>query len=258
MWVLNIKRIPSHMRYLQRGVARGDPIDFASNPAQSLDHLVLAAALGEELHTDADAEKRPAFAANRLFERIDHAGHGIKATAAVGESSHSGQNNSVGARHDIRIARDQDRLTRPGVMRRSLKGFGRGMQVARAVVNDGDTHRCAPGSGKSPMTSDCPGAGAAAAGGCAGADAAGVGGDAGRRSGACRIQASKNRRSASSRSPPVTTPILRQWRRASLNRRSVLASSPARSEIRTPATTIANNEAPSARKAASSTAESKR
>src|SRR6516162_9587626 len=245
------------MRYLQRGVARGDPIDFASNPAQSLDHLVLAAALGEELHTDADAEKRPAFAANRLFERIDHAGHGIKATAAVGESSHSGQNNSVGARHDIRIARDQDRLTRPGVMRRSLKGFGRGMQVARAVVNDGDTHRCAPGSGKSPMTSDCPGAGAAAADGCAGADAAGVGGDAGRRSGACR-QASKNRRSASSRSPPVTTPILRQWRRASLNRRSVLASSPARSEIRTPATTIANNEAPSARKAASSTAESKR
>src|SRR5689334_12564982 len=127
------------------------------------------------------------------------------------------------------------------------------MQIARAIIDDGDAHRGAPGSGNNPITPD--GAGAALGG--TKADGGGFG-EAERRAGTRRIQASKKRRSASSTSSPVTTPTLRQCRRASLNRRNVPASRPTRSEINKPTATSANIGAPSARKPASSAADTTR
>jgi hypothetical protein len=39
--------------------------------------------------------------------------------------------------------------------RRTLERLGRRMQIAGAVIDDGDAHRDAPGSGNSPMTTSC-------------------------------------------------------------------------------------------------------
>ena len=62
---LRVERVPAHMRDLQRRVRRRDAVDLAGDPAQSRGHLVFAAALGHELHADADAEERPAAARAR-------------------------------------------------------------------------------------------------------------------------------------------------------------------------------------------------
>ena len=42
-------------------------------------------------------------------------------------------------------------------MRRALERLGGRMQIAGAVIDDGDAHRCAPGSGNKPITSEAPG-----------------------------------------------------------------------------------------------------
>src|SRR5262245_46444620 len=251
----DIERVPAHMRDFQCSVARSDAIDFAPDPAQPLDDFIFAPALGQQLHAYANAEKRPALAAHRLLERVHHAGHRIESAAAVGESPYSGQNNAIGGRDDLWIMRQRDRLIQSSLMGRTFKGLGRGMQIAGAIINDNDAHRCAPGSGNNPITPDGAGGGAV---GAPELEAGAPVGDGRRGAGACRIQASKKRRSASSRSSPVTTPMLRQWRRASLKRRSVPASSPASSEISRPAQTSANSEAPSARKPTSTAADTRR
>src|SRR5262249_54727787 len=150
----DIERVPAHMRDFQCSVARSDAIDFAPDPAQPLDDFIFAPALGQKLHANANAEKRPALAAHRLLERFHHAGHGIESAAAVGESSYSGQNNAVGAPHGLWVARPRDRLTKSSLMGRALKGLGREMQFARAVIDDGDAHRRTPGSGNKPITPD--------------------------------------------------------------------------------------------------------
>src|SRR5262249_44167484 len=51
-----IERIPAHVRNLQARVGGRDAIDLARDPAEPRRHLVLAPALGHQLHADADAE----------------------------------------------------------------------------------------------------------------------------------------------------------------------------------------------------------
>ena len=194
-------------------------------------HLVFAPALGQELHADANAEERPALAPHRFLERLDHAGDGIEPAPAIGKGADAGQHDAIGARHHGRIARHHDRLTDAGVLRRALERLGGRMQIAGAVIDDGDAHRGTPGSGKRPITPD-DAAGAACAVGAAGGGVA-----LAARWAATAPHApsqSKNRRSASSRSSPLTMPTFLQPRRRNVKRRSVLASSPTSAEIKMP------------------------
>ena len=88
----------------------------AIQPSPAVD-LVFAAALGQQLHADADAEERPAFAAHRFLERRDHAGDGVETAPAIGEGADAGQHHPVGRRHDRRIVRHHDRLSQAGISR---------------------------------------------------------------------------------------------------------------------------------------------
>src|SRR5580704_3637726 len=73
----DIERVPAHVRDFQVRVSRHDAIDFAGDPAKALGDFVFTAALGQELHADANAEERPAFLAHRLVQRPDHAVHRV-------------------------------------------------------------------------------------------------------------------------------------------------------------------------------------
>ena len=135
--------------------------------------------------------------------------------------------------HRARIVGYDNRLIEADVMRGALERLGRRVQVAGAVINDRHGHLAAPGSGNRPMMSgagDVCGVGDGGAAGGPGGEAVGPG----RGSEARRSQASKKRRSASSRLSPLTTPIFFQPRRASLKRRKVAASMPTNSAIRNP------------------------
>src|SRR5262249_8780472 len=129
------------------------------------------------------------------------AGDRVEAAPAVGKGADARQHHSVGAAHLLGIIGDHDRLVAPGLARSALERLGGRVQVAGAVIDDGDAHARAPGSGKRPMM---PGADAD---GPDGAGPAGVadGGGAARRAGSA-TQVSKKRRSAASRSSATTTP----------------------------------------------------
>ena len=95
----DIERVPAHVRNFQLRIARRDAIDFAGDPAQPLGDFVFAAALGQKLHADADAEERPALAMHRFLERRDHAVDGVEAAPAIGEGADAGQHHAIGGRH---------------------------------------------------------------------------------------------------------------------------------------------------------------
>src|SRR6266508_5736341 len=61
-----IERVPPHVRDLQISVRGRNPLDVARDPAQSLRHLVFAAALGHKLHAEANAEEGTAALAHAL------------------------------------------------------------------------------------------------------------------------------------------------------------------------------------------------
>jgi hypothetical protein len=119
---------------------------------------MLAADIGHQLHADANAEERPAVFQHALFERLDHAGNGVEAAPAIGEGADAGQHDAGGSGDIIRLAGDQDRLVVAAVARGALKSFRRCVKIARAVIDDGDAHRGAPGSGNRPITSEAFGA----------------------------------------------------------------------------------------------------
>ena len=123
---------------------------------------------------------------------------GVEAAPAVGEGADAGQHHPVGRGHDAWIVRHHDRLLQAGILRRALECLGRRVKIAGAVIDDGDAHRLAPGSGNKPMTSgDC---GIRGSGGGGGGEFCGGAAGALRTVGAARTQSAKKRRSASSRS----------------------------------------------------------
>ena len=154
----DVERIPAHVRDFQVRIARRDAIDLAGDPAQAFVDLVFAAALGQKLHADADAEERPRLAAHRLLERIDHAVDGIEPAPAIGKGADARQHDAIGVRHHGRILRHHDRLVEAGLVRRALERLRGRVQIAGTVIDDGDAHRLAPGSGNRPITSDVCGA----------------------------------------------------------------------------------------------------
>src|SRR5471030_623768 len=105
-----MQRVPAHVRDFQLMTVGRDLVDFATYPAQALRHLVLAAALGHELHAHADAEERPAVVAYGFFQGRNHARNIVEAAAAFGESTDAGQHHAVGSADNIGIARDHDQL----------------------------------------------------------------------------------------------------------------------------------------------------
>ena len=125
--------------------------------------------------------------------------HGVEAAPAVGEGADAGQHHPVGRGHDAWIVRHHDRLLQAGILRRALECLGRRVEITGAVIDDGDAHRLAPGSGNKPMTSgDCGIRGSGGGGG--GGEFCGGAAGALRTVGAARTQSAKKRRSASSRS----------------------------------------------------------
>src|SRR5262249_1548857 len=162
---------------------------------------------------------------------------------------------ALGAADLLGIARHHDRLRQSFLARGALERFRRRVQIARAVIDDGDGHRGAPGCGNKPMTSDD--GRRAIATPIAGDDARGAPSAADWSAQDLLTQvllthASKKRRSADSRSSPTTMPTFVQPRRDSLKRRNVAASKPTRSEKSAPAMSVTVVEAPAKRSATES------
>src|SRR6516165_9708714 len=252
-----IERVPANLLILPIWTRLLSPFDLAPNPTQSRPHLSFAAALGHELHADANAEERPAAPAHALVERFHHPVDGVEPTPAIGEGADTGQHHPVGARNLIGIARHHDRLRQPFLARGALERFCRRVQIARAVIDDGDAHRGAPGCGNKPMTSED---GRRATGTpIAGDDARGAPPTDDRSAQvfsaqvfsaqALLTQASKNRRSAESISSPTTRPTFLQPRRDSVKRRKVAASKPTSSERSAATRTVTVGESPIQRRA---------
>ena len=137
------------------GIRRRDLVDLAGDPAEARRHLIFAAALGHQLHADADAEERPARAAARVslsastMPGISSSPRRQSAKAPTpGSTTRSARATSSG------IVGDEDRLVVSAFARGALEGLRRRVQIAGAVVDDGDAHGFAPGSGNRPMMSD--------------------------------------------------------------------------------------------------------
>ena len=150
----HIERVPAHVRNFQRCIVRRDAIDLAGDPAEARRHLIFASALGHQLHADANAEKRLRPAAYALIQCIDHARNSVEPAPAIGKGADAGQHHAVRARDLRRIAGDHDGLIVPALARGAFEGLRRRVQIAGAVVDDGDAHRPLPGSGNRPITSD--------------------------------------------------------------------------------------------------------
>ena len=128
---------------------------FSTSPAiQSKPSVVdmLLAARRHQLHADADAEERPRLDAHRFGHRLDHAVKRVEAAAAIGEGADAGQHDAIGAIHHLGIARSRrSSADRAMLARGALERLGGRVQIAGAVIDDGNAHRDAPGSGNKPM-----------------------------------------------------------------------------------------------------------
>ena len=155
---------------------------------------MLEPARRHELQADADAEKGPALLLHRLLQGLDHPRNRGEPRLAIGERADARQHDTLGAQNLLRRRGDFDVEGRAFLPRRPLEGLGGGVEIARAVIDDGDVH-LTQACGKSPMTSSpspprrglAPlGTGDVCAGGTDGADRL-----------CCGSQPSKNDRSAS-------------------------------------------------------------
>ena len=90
----------------------------------------------------------------RLVERLDHAGDRVEPAPAIGKGADARQHDAVGARHRIRDRWSRRSAGRGRCRARALERFGGRMQIARAVIDDGDASPLRPGSGNRPMMSD--------------------------------------------------------------------------------------------------------
>ena len=102
---------------------------------------MLLAARRHQLHADADAEERPRLFAHRFGHRLDHAVERIQSAAAIGEGADPGQHDAIGAEHGFGIAGHHDFSGTCHAARRALERLGGGVQIAGAVIDDGNAHR---------------------------------------------------------------------------------------------------------------------
>ena len=103
---------------------------LAGEQADTVDAFVLLAAFHQRLHADADTEERAILAdfANQFIEaQPADLGH------AVANRADTGKHHAVGLTNDLRIAGHQHPAGAD-----VLEGLGHRVQVAHAVVDDGD------------------------------------------------------------------------------------------------------------------------
>src|SRR5450755_3086697 len=112
---------------------------------------MLEPARRHELEADADAEKGLAPFPYRLLQRLDHARNAGEASAAVGKGSDARQHDARRRGHLLRLGRDLDGDAVSMLARGPLERLGGGMEVARAIIDDGDVHR---GSGPREQSDD--------------------------------------------------------------------------------------------------------
>ncbi len=103
--------------------------------------VVLKPARCHQLHAHADADEGLGPADHLFLQHLDHAGHGVETPAAILEGADAGKNNPVAVANCFRIGGHENFSGNAIVARRSLEGFGGGVQVSRPVVDDGNAHR---------------------------------------------------------------------------------------------------------------------
>ena len=218
--VRDVERVPAHVRDLQARVGRRDAVDLAGDPAEAL---------------GVTSYSRPRSAISCMPTQMPRNGRPFSRTASSSASTMPGTASSPrrqsakaptpgsttrsAARDRVGIAGHDDRLVEAGLARGALEGLRRRVQIAGAVIDDGDAHRVPPGSGKRPMTLDD--------GGGRGMARRGRRARRRRRRGRSDVSpethAPRRRRTAArplrDRSP-LTTPTFFQPRRASVQRRT--------------------------------------
>ncbi len=140
MLAFELDRVPADLRDFQRRIGRLDLLDVAGDPAEAARHRLFQPALRHQLHADADAEERPRLGDRRLLDRLDHAGHGVEAGAAIGIGADAGQHDAVGGAHAFGIGGQVDLGGDARFARGALERLGRRAQIAGAVVDDRDAH----------------------------------------------------------------------------------------------------------------------
>ncbi len=180
------------------GSARRDPVDLAAiQPSPSVTSYSRPRSAMSCMPTQMPRNGRP-LRAHAFVQRLDHAGHAHRARAG-----NRRRRRRPAARRDRRGAPHPGSLVTtigcvvPALARGALERLGRGMQIARAVIDDRDAHRSRSRlreTGRSPRARQS---------GCAAATPAMPmvrDGDRHRIDVSRLTQASKNRRSAASRS----------------------------------------------------------
>ena len=141
--------VPAHVRDLDRGIGPLDQTHFAADPAKAGGGAMLNPAVGQKLHSHADAQERCAAddhpLAQRLFQMRDRA----QAFGAGLEAAHAGQDDPVRRADHIGIGSDSDALRAS-----SFQGIGDRVEVARAVVDESKDFTHVP----SPAHAGKPGA----------------------------------------------------------------------------------------------------
>ncbi len=97
--------------------------------------------------------------AHRFVQRVDHAGHRVEAAPAIRRRRRRpAAPRGRRARDRVGIAGDHDRLIVPALARRALERLRGRVQIARAVIDDGDAHRALrlAETGRSRRTSTAP------------------------------------------------------------------------------------------------------
>ncbi len=133
---VELQLVPAHMRNLERLVLgrRSPPPRPRIQPRPSV-VCEFEPARRHQLHADADAEKGPRFADDRLFQRRAHAGHGHEPALAIGEGADAGQHDAVGRGHHLGVAGHLDVGRKPRLARRALERLRGRAQIARAVID---------------------------------------------------------------------------------------------------------------------------
>ena len=109
------------------------------------------AARRHELHADANAQKRFTFLDHRFVQRVNHSIDGVEAAPAIGKRADAGKHDALGLANVFRIAGQSNFHAAAALPRGALQRFMCRVQIAGAVIDDGDAHHVSA-SGKVPMT----------------------------------------------------------------------------------------------------------
>ncbi len=140
MCVADFQRIPADLGNLEPRIRRRHFDNITLDPSKSVAHGFFQPAGGHELHADADAEEGVGLFFDGFDECLMHAGNGIQTRPAIGIGADTGQDDAVRRGDVIGLVGQIDGCVDTGFTRGALESFGGRAQIARAVVDDRDTH----------------------------------------------------------------------------------------------------------------------